>query len=72
MNAEQDQANKADGAAPVEEGVKKDGQAAEDEASEGKILNLVSVDAFSVSEIAAYLLCESPHPWLSPSSYGAL
>lgn len=31
----------------------------EEEATEGKILNLVSVDAFSVSEIAAYLLCGS-------------
>jgi len=55
--AEQDQSTKGD----AEETIPID--AADDEASIGKVLNLVSVDAFSVSEIAAYLLCESMKPF---------
>ncbi|CED84845.1 Multidrug resistance-associated protein/mitoxantrone resistance protein, ABC superfamily [Phaffia rhodozyma] len=46
----------------------KDGKETEgqqEEASEGKIINLISVDAFSISEIAAYLLFLFPEGPLS-------
>jgi hypothetical protein len=44
-----------------------------EEASEGKVLNLVSVDAYSISEIAAYLQCKSRFLFLSfPKSASSL